>query len=579
MFILISLILVKIAMAPPPVPKNIDGYIYHTSGAGVEDGIPVTINNTANLYFKRTSVNAPPSKPGVYSATIEGSVGDIIIVKSWNTTNFGVNSSQLQGGTTSINVVLNNTRSSETNTTIAQPQNNTVFNISTIINVTANITIIGGQDGINCNATISIGNSTVLNVTATETITHDLGNIALGQSKKTTWNISSNMIGTSNITVIGKCESDEINFDNMDRYSVYNITIQDIYNPIVSLESPTNNSIIYQSQYYFTFKYNVTDNISIVNCSLIINNIINKTNYTIIKGVSQNFLIENVTIGQYNWSVNCTDAADNNGGSDIFNLTIYANAIPQINNLVIEDPIDLLAGTLKTIYCNASIRDSDGIQDIQTINATLYDIRNSSLDQDDNNYHYTNITCLNISSDVNEINISCGFNLWYYSNNGSWVCNITAMDLVGSIGSDVMITKINPLIAIDLSDEVISYGELKAGDFSIEDQNITIINLGNMEINMTLMGYGFTAGDNLSMVCPKNNIPSGFERYSLISGINYNDMVNLTGDPNYIINLSINQRQDEFEAINERNTTYWKMMIPVVETGNCNGSIIFAGTT
>jgi len=164
----------------PPQPHTIRGRVFNSDGAtGVENGIPVTINNTVSGDFVLTYTYAPPipSLKGSYSANVNGSDSDTIIVTAWNSTAYGKNTTILAATTTYANVVLNTTRPSETNVTIITPANDSVKNTSYPFNVTANISIIGDRDGFSCNATISFSDNSVLNISSSESFTHILGDL------------------------------------------------------------------------------------------------------------------------------------------------------------------------------------------------------------------------------------------------------------------------------------------------------------------------------------------------------------------------------------------------------------------
>jgi len=66
-----------------------------------------------------------------------------------------------------------------------------------------------------------------------------------------------------------------------------------------------------------TFTYNVTDTNIVNNCSLIINNKFNSTNNSVTRNIAQNFTLTNTGIGSYNWSINCTDKANNTASSSV----------------------------------------------------------------------------------------------------------------------------------------------------------------------------------------------------------------------------------------------------------------------
>ncbi|HDK41960.1 MAG TPA: VCBS repeat-containing protein, partial [Candidatus Pacearchaeota archaeon] len=98
------------------------------------------------------------------------------------------------------------------------------------------------------------------------------------------------------------------------------ITAVDTTSPTVNLVSPANNTLETSSN-SITFTYNVTDASSVSNCSLIINNQVNSTNTSITKDTNQTFT-QTLSNADYNWSVNCTDSANNVGSSGVYNLSV-----------------------------------------------------------------------------------------------------------------------------------------------------------------------------------------------------------------------------------------------------------------
>ncbi|MEM4336568.1 MAG: Ig-like domain-containing protein, partial [Candidatus Woesearchaeota archaeon] len=120
--------------------------------------------------------------------------------------------------------------------------------------------------------------------------------------------------GLNNITIYVNDSSNNINYTQIFFYV-------DITSPVVNLENPQNNSLITNTN-NITFYYNVSDNIGIENASLIINDILNQTNYSIIINTTQNFIVLNMPNGQYNWSVIAYDLAGNWNISYVYNLTI-----------------------------------------------------------------------------------------------------------------------------------------------------------------------------------------------------------------------------------------------------------------
>lgn len=83
--------------------------------------------------------------------------------------------------------------------------------------------------------------------------------------------------------------------------------------PTVTLISPLNNSG--DNDGTIVFSYNVSDVNNVTNCSLIINDAVNTVDKTITKDITQNFTVS-LDTGSYNWSINCSDEANNIGESE-----------------------------------------------------------------------------------------------------------------------------------------------------------------------------------------------------------------------------------------------------------------------
>jgi len=94
----------------------------------------------------------------------------------------------------------------------------------------------------------------------------------------------------------------------------------DISPPLINLISPPDGNTSETGN--VIFKYNVTDNSNIANCSLIFNETINETNTSITKNIEQNFTKTNLPDGIYNWSVNCTDVNGNQNTSEFRILNV-----------------------------------------------------------------------------------------------------------------------------------------------------------------------------------------------------------------------------------------------------------------
>lgn len=95
--------------------------------------------------------------------------------------------------------------------------------------------------------------------------------------------------------------------------------------PTITLENPEAN-ITNTTTNALDFTYNVSDSSDIANCTLMINDEINATDTTVEKDTAGQSLIVTLSNGEYNWSVNCTDALNNIGASEARTLSVNYTA-------------------------------------------------------------------------------------------------------------------------------------------------------------------------------------------------------------------------------------------------------------
>jgi hypothetical protein len=122
--------------------------------------------------------------------------------------------------------------------------------------------------------------------------------------------------GIHNLTIWANDTSGNIN------KSYILFTIDNSY-PIVNLTTPTNAST-WSSSSEVTFTYNVSD-VNIINCSLIINGVIDQTDTTISENTTQTFT-KTMGNADYSWSINCSDSVNYTNKSITRNLTVSYTA-------------------------------------------------------------------------------------------------------------------------------------------------------------------------------------------------------------------------------------------------------------
>ena len=277
-------------------------------------------------------------------------------------------------------------------------------------------------------------------------------------------------------------------------------------------------------------------------------------------------------------------------GLNITNATVIArvnitNTQPNLYLVrVVNTPIDLTAGTTTTVVCNGSFSDTNGYTDITNVSATLYRDTLASNVADDNNTHYTNVSCItSCSSDPGtggqNGSCLCNFPVQYYAQNGSWICNLTVQDsgfLNVSLNSSKFV--INEVIGISVENAVLDYGNLSATQTSKPTRE-NVINTGNIPINVSVRGFGGgdeTVGENYTMLCEWGmNLSFGYQRYSLHNDTSFDNMFNLTNQSVAVINQTIPKRTDNAAYGNSSNSTWWRLQIPLGPAGVCNGTIVF----
>jgi hypothetical protein len=262
------------------------------------------------------------------------------------------------------------------------------------------------------------------------------------------------------------------------------------------------------------------------------------------------------------------------------------NTPPIVQSINIEGgTINLNANTTKLVNCSIIAIDYNGEEDIINLTAEIFDNSASGKGQgDDNNEHYTNNTC-NIDyayGDENTVLGTCLFNMWYYSNPGTWNCSIFVKDNSTFSINESDTAVVQELLALEVP-STINYGTINATQVS--NENITnVSNVGNVMFNLSFSGYGHALNDNLAMNCTLGNIKNisvEHEKYNLTEP--NPGAITLDGANGVYKNLSSFAKVNAFnldyrtqEGVNEAiNTTYWRIYAPLGVAGSCEGNVIF----
>ncbi len=256
-----------------------------------------------------------------------------------------------------------------------------------------------------------------------------------------------------------------------------------------------------------------------------------------------------------------------------------SNTEPRIINVtVVPTTITLNPGTTTNVYCNATVWDYNGVPgSIKNVTAILYLNSTSIGAATKNDTKYFSV-CTNVSTiSTTMARYFCNFSVWYFARNGTWTCNVTAIDNGDLNGTGANITVIQPLIAINVSD-VIDYGQVPVLNTS-DEREANLTNFGNVPINISVRGWGGqneSLYPNVSMICEfGGNISLDMQRYNITTGQTWDNMINLTGQDRLISGLFVNPRNDTFIPLNK---TYWRIKIPSGVGGLCNGTLLFTAS-
>lgn len=352
-----------------------------------------------------------------------------------------------------------------------------------------------------------------------------------------------------------------------------NLTVN--FPPNITVVNPPNNTLNNYSR-NTTFYYNVTDNLDDVSsCSLVVDGafVVNVTGP--INETSTMNITYSLANGQHDWGIYCNDTNNLNTTSETRNITASIEAtlyyISLDDDMAPYGDIILNAGSTRFVNCSATVGDPDGPDFINNASARFYHRSSTPGSPDDNNTHYTDTDCAIFNTTAINKTFSCGFDVLYYANNGTWICNITVNDHPYS-GAYNISSNILPLYALNLTDGL----DFVNAESGFQSMNITanITNFGNMPINVTLQGYALVIGDAVGMNCSDDtNITITNIRFSTNSTANFNQKIPMNGSIQPL-DFRINKQIDSNQI---SNTTYWQITPdPGVANRLCTGHVLFS---
>ncbi|MFA5953580.1 MAG: PQQ-binding-like beta-propeller repeat protein [Candidatus Pacearchaeota archaeon] len=278
-------LLVNLTITDPDLGDTLTGYVR------------MYVNNTPNTTIQsQTATNNTNTLIATFDSS-EYNAGDNITLEVW--TGDGTANS------TAVNL---------TNTTVSNSAPNIDF---------SSLDLMTLEEG-NSNSTINLSNyvldiddaDSLINWTCSDNETNFTSEVN-NETKLLNITALNNFYGSVNVTCTAY---DSLFLTGVNSFLVNVTNVADV--SVVTLISPGNKKG--DSDGNVTFSYNVSDSgVNIENCSLILNNILNSTNISITEDTTQNFTLNNLAIGHYNWSINCTNNDSEVYFSSTNNLSVF----------------------------------------------------------------------------------------------------------------------------------------------------------------------------------------------------------------------------------------------------------------
>jgi hypothetical protein len=247
--------------------------------------------------------------------------------------------------------------------------------------------------------------------------------------------------------------------------------------------------------------------------------------------------------------------------------------------------ITLTENTTANVIVTATVTDTDGCEDIDSVSVKFFRTDLTSSGADDANHRYTQAAVLDTGTCEGGGDLSSTWtatiSVQYYADptdagaysGTTWSAEVIPSDHIGAgttEGNDT--TEMATLKALEATTPI-AYGELALnGNTGTTDQTTTITNTGNTAIGVQVDGYGSIDGDGKSMICTSGSVLLENEKYSKTALTAYASKTVLTDTAATVADFSINQRTDGAST----NVLYWGFGMPINGVGgSCAGTVVF----
>lgn len=212
-------------------------------------------------------------------------------------------------------------------------------------------------------------------------------------------------------------------------------------------------------------------------------------------------------------------------------VKVSTNIKPIIDEVIIISDTDsfiINPGNTQPLVTEVSITDTDGCDDIQSINAVFHKTSKGESGEDDPNFRYTMSCSLKSNScltgNEEQAVFDCTADVQYYAEptdelspnpNDDWTVSVRGIDDGGD--SPVVIARIEMVstVATHATGDI-QFSKIGPGrNTRDENQIIDVENIGNMTADIRMAAYGVERGDGYAQLCTTGAIPIKYLKFSL----------------------------------------------------------------
>lgn len=257
--------------------------------------------------------------------------------------------------------------------------------------------------------------------------------------------------------------------------------------------------------------------------------------------------------------------------------TVLASTSADVNNspvsagnvaFTMTTAVGCSTDTGSNINCSVDVVDENGYGNISAVSAKIYGPSKTSVTctADNRTNCYTVASCTTgptINVTARTYYCAAANPLKFYSDNGTWTCNVTATDGINTSYATTTQSR-SALYSIDVG-ATIAWGTMGVQQTKVVNDKVR--NCGNRFIDVTVNGTDMTCGSGTTIGA--GNITSGMDVFG-----------NTTALSGTLARLQTNHAIAVDGLANEEvnATTYWNLTVPRGITGSCTGSVWFVAT-